>query len=172
MIPSQWRLHFGLAPKVCEWLTEEQGWDHHKAEVTSSFAIPVFAQFLTAPLHIYALDYYSNQTATTAERIVTIKKEMGKVCFARGLRILPAFGIGAYSNNKFREWFIRQPDEELLLSRQLTRRVTQFGSVLGEEKVKMKRRITTLGDSIRGRPTKPADDNASSKKPDDSSKSA
>eukprot|EP00544_Gedaniella_sp_CCMP2646_P005479 CAMPEP_0202480290 /NCGR_PEP_ID=MMETSP1361-20130828/341_1 /ASSEMBLY_ACC=CAM_ASM_000849 /TAXON_ID=210615 /ORGANISM="Staurosira complex sp., Strain CCMP2646" /LENGTH=330 /DNA_ID=CAMNT_0049107711 /DNA_START=92 /DNA_END=1084 /DNA_ORIENTATION=- len=159
---------FWAAPKVCEWLTEEQGWDHHKAEVTSSFAIPVFAQFVTAPIHIHALDYYSNPTATTAERIATIKKEMGKVCFARGLRILPAFGIGSYSNNKFREWFIRQPNEELLLSRQITRRVTQFGNAMGEEKVKMKRRITTLGDTIRGGSTKPADDDA--KKQDDSSK--
>jgi hypothetical protein len=75
-------------------------------------------------LHIHALDYYSRPTATNAERFVRIKEEMGKVCFARGLRILPAFGIGSYSNNKFREWFIRQPDEELLLSRQLTRRMT------------------------------------------------
>jgi hypothetical protein len=115
---------FWAAPLVCEHLVEEYGWDRNKAEIVSAFGVPVVSQFFTAPLHIHALDYYSRPTATNAERIVRIKEEMGKVCFARGLRILPAFGIGSYSNNKFREWFIRQPDEELLLSRQLTRRMT------------------------------------------------
>lgn len=119
---------FWAAPKFCEYLVEEQGWDQHKAEVTSALTVPVFAQFLTAPIHIYALDYYNRPNATTGERITRIREEMGKVCFARGLRILPAFGIGSYSNNKFREWFIRQPNEELLLSRQITRRMTSFGN--------------------------------------------
>lgn len=117
---------FWAAPKVCEHLVNERGWDQHTAEVTSALTVPVFAQFLTAPLHIHALDYFNRPTATTGERIVRIKEEMGKVCFARGLRILPAFGIGSYSNNKFREWFIRQPDEEKLLSRQITRRITRM----------------------------------------------
>jgi len=117
---------FWAAPKVCEYLVDERGWDRHKAEITTSLSIPVFAQFLTAPVHIYALDFYNRPTATTAERVVRIKQEMGKVCFARGLRILPAFGIGSYSNNKFREMFIRQPNEDLLLSRRITRRVTTF----------------------------------------------
>jgi hypothetical protein len=125
---------FWAAPKACDYLVDEHGWDRHKAEITTSLSIPVFAQFLTAPIHIYALDYYNRPNATSAERIVRIKEEMGKVCFARGLRILPAFGIGAYSNNKFREWFIRQPDEELLLSRKITRR------------------LTALGDRLRGKP--------------------
>jgi hypothetical protein len=115
---------FWAAPKVCEHLVNEYGWDHHKAEIFSSLTIPVVAQFFTAPIHIYALDYYNRPQVNTAERIIRIKEEMGKVCFARGLRILPAFGIGSYSNNKFREWFIRQPNEELLLSRQITRRLT------------------------------------------------
>jgi hypothetical protein len=59
-----------------------------------------------------------------------IKKELGKVCFARGLRILPAFGIGSYSNNKFRELTIRQPNEELLLTRRITRKLTQLNDRL------------------------------------------
>lgn len=115
---------FWAAPLVCEHLIETHGWDRQKTEVICSFGIPVISQFLTAPLHIHALDYYSRREATTAERMMRVKDELGKVCFARGLRILPAFGIGSYSNNKFREWFIRQPNEELLLSRQLTRSMT------------------------------------------------
>ena len=118
---------FWAAPIVCDHLVMEHGFDRQKAEILCAFTVPVISQFLTAPLHIHALDYYSRPTVTsTAERWIRIKEEMGKVCFARGLRILPAFGIGAYSNNKFREWFIRQPDEELLLSRQITRQMTSL----------------------------------------------
>jgi hypothetical protein len=81
-------------------------------------------QIFTAPLHIHAIHYYNVPQATFAERMNQIKIEMAKISFARCLRILPAFGIGSYSNNKFRELFIRQPDEELLLSRKITRRIT------------------------------------------------
>jgi hypothetical protein len=81
------------------------------------------------------LDYYNRPVATTGERVQRIKQEMGKVCFARGLRILPAFGIGSYSNNKFRELFIRQPNEELLLSRRITRRITTFKEKMGGKAV-------------------------------------
>jgi hypothetical protein len=95
-------------------------------------SVPVFAQFLTAPLHIHALDFYTRPGASNAERATRIKEEMGKICFARGLRILPAFGLGSYSNNKLREWFIRQPDEELLLSRQLRRRMSELQEKLQE----------------------------------------
>ena len=126
---------FWAAPKFCDYLVEEHGWDHHKAEITSALSVPVFAQFLTAPVHIYALDYYNRPVATTGERIQRIQQEMGKVCFARGLRILPAFGIGSYSNNKFRELFIRQPNEDLLLSRKITRRITTFKEQMGGKAV-------------------------------------
>ena len=123
---------FYVAPKVSQHLVDDYGWNKNRAEITSALTIPVIAQFLTAPLHIHALDFYSRPSATTAERFARIKEEMGKICFARGLRILPAFGIGSYSNNKFRELFIRQPNEDLLLSRKITRKMTQFGIRHGE----------------------------------------
>jgi len=106
---------FYVAPKVSQHLIQEHGYHKEVAEVSTALCIPVISQFLTAPIHIHAIDYYTRQHATTAERFMRLKDEMGKVCFARGLRILPAFGIGSYSNNKFRELTIRQPNEELLL---------------------------------------------------------
>lgn len=119
---------FWAAPKVCEYCVEKYHWDEEKLEIMCAFGIPVISQFLTAPIHIHAIDYYNRPTTSagpsTSQRLVRIKEEMGKVCFMRGLRILPAFGIGSYSNNKLREWFIRQDDEDLLLSRQLTVQMT------------------------------------------------
>jgi len=121
---------FYVAPKAAQYLVMEHDMNKELAEISTSLSIPVVSQFLTAPIHILAIDYFARQEATTAERIAQIKKEMGKVCFARGLRILPAFGIGSYSNNKFRELTIRQPNEELLLTRRITRRITQLNDRL------------------------------------------
>lgn len=121
---------FYFAPKACEHLVLEHDVNRHLAEVTTSLTIPVVSQFITAPIHIHAIDYFNRPLASTAERLDRIKAEMGKICFARGLRILPAFGIGSYSNNKFRELTIRQPNEELLLTRRITRRITQLNNTL------------------------------------------
>jgi hypothetical protein len=121
---------FYLAPKASEYLMLEH--DVHKdvAEITTSLSIPVVSQFITAPIHIHAIDYFNRPDASSADRMSQIRKELGKVCFARGLRILPAFGIGSYSNNKFRELTIRQPNEELLLTRRITRKLTEFNEKL------------------------------------------
>ena len=64
---------------------------------------------------------------SASERFATIHKEFNTIAFARGLRILPAFGIGSFSNNKFREFFIRQEGDPLVSSevRIARRRPTQ-----------------------------------------------
>lgn len=111
---------FYAAPSAAQYLQREHGWERNISELSMALAIPVFAQILTAPLHIHAMDFYAKPTATTAERWGAINKEFGTVSFARGFRILPAFGIGSFSNNKFRELFIRQTNEELLLRRRVT----------------------------------------------------
>lgn len=111
---------FYAAPEAARYLQKEHGVERNTAELSMALGIPVIAQFLTAPLHIHALDYFNRRQATMAERMSTLKAEMGTVCFARGLRILPAFGIGSFSNNKFRELFIRQENADLLLSRRVT----------------------------------------------------
>jgi hypothetical protein len=125
---------FYFAPKACEHLVLEHDYNRHMAEIGTSLTIPVVSQFITAPVHIHAIDYYNRPVASTAERLAKIKAEMGKICFARGLRILPAFGIGSYSNNKFRELTIRQPNEELLLTRRITRKLTQINDALKGKK--------------------------------------
>lgn len=116
---------FYAAPKASKYLQEEYGWNKNKADVTSALSIPVVAQFLTAPIHIHALDYYARPTATMGEYMAQMQKEMGKVCFARGLRVLPAFGIGSFSNNKFREMTIKQDGIETV-GEKLQRRVTNL----------------------------------------------
>ena len=112
---------FYAAPNAAKWLIKEHDVNREVAELSMALAIPVTTQFATAPVHIYAMDLYNRPDVTTSERMAQIGREFNKICFARGLRILPAFGIGSYSNNKFRELSIRQPNEDLLLTRKVTK---------------------------------------------------
>jgi hypothetical protein len=119
---------FYAAPKVAKWLIQEHDVNREVANLSMALAIPVVTQFLTAPFHIHAMDYYARPTASVSDWFLRVQQEFTKISFARGLRILPAFGIGSYSNNKFRELSISQPDEDLLLSHKvvtLIRRATQ-----------------------------------------------
>lgn len=111
---------FYTAPQVARYLQREHGLERNTAELSCALGIPALTQILTAPLHIHAMDFYARTTSTFAERLGVIRKEFFTVSFARSVRILPAFGIGSFSNNKFREYFIRQVNENLLLSRRVT----------------------------------------------------
>lgn len=113
---------FYLAPLAAEYMIAEHNVNKEVATIGAALSIPVVSQFVTAPLHIHAIDYFNRPRATNAERLEMIRNEFGKVCLARGVRIFPAFGIGSYSNNKFRELLIRQPNEDLLLAHKLSRR--------------------------------------------------
>lgn len=98
---------FYAAPVAAVYLQENFGVEKNTAELGTALGIPAVSQFLTAPLHIHAMDYYNRRTATVMERLATIRAEFSTVAAARALRILPAFGIGSFSNNKFRETFIQ-----------------------------------------------------------------
>lgn len=111
---------FYLAPRAAEYLRKEHGIEKNTAELSMALAIPMLAQVATAPMHIHAMDFYQNRNATLWERLHVIRHEFNTVSLARGLRILPVFGLGSFSNNKFRELFIRQKDENLLLRRRVT----------------------------------------------------
>jgi len=126
---------FYAAPKAADYLTEHHGVEKYSAEFSMALAIPVTTQVLTAPLHIHAMDYYNKPGASTAERFAAIKKEFGTVAFARGFRILPAFGIGSFSNNRFREYMIRHDYDPAPNPNRLARRVTK---ALGLEDVDSK----------------------------------
>lgn len=106
---------FYAAPIAADYLHKECGMNLEVARISSALVVPGIAQILTAPIHIHALDYYARPVATTSERFARIGEEFRKIAFARTMRILPAFGIGSYSNNKFREWFIAEQPVETLV---------------------------------------------------------
>ncbi len=62
---------------------------------------PCMVQFLSTPLHLYALDRYNRPESS--DRLLRIKQEYMKTTLARVARILPAFGIGGIVNRYLRE---------------------------------------------------------------------
>jgi hypothetical protein len=118
------------APLAAKYLIKEQDVNKEVAELSMALLIPVISQYITAPLHIHAMDVYARPIATAAERMQCVIGEYNKISFARALRILPAFGIGSYSNNKFRETFIRQPDLSMYWTRRVTRLVQRATRVV------------------------------------------
>lgn len=116
---------FYAAPKAADYLQENHGVEKYTAEFSMALAIPVFTQIVTAPLHIHAMDFYNNPGVSTAARVSAIRNEFATVSFARGFRILPAFGIGSFSNNRFREYVIRHDYDPEPDPQRLARRMTE-----------------------------------------------
>lgn len=114
---------FYAAPETASYLVREHELNKEVAEISMALVIPVIMQYLTAPFHIYAMDVYNRPVAGMQERTAKIVEDFNSVSFFRAFRILPAFGIGSYSNNKFRELFIRQPDLSVYWTRRVTRLV-------------------------------------------------
>lgn len=114
---------FYAAPRAAIYLQDEYDVGRNTAELSMALGIPMVTQFVTAPLHIHAMDYYARPNVeSSAQRWAAIRAEFGTVAFARGFRILPAFGIGSFSNNRFREYLIRHDYDPLPVP--LKRRIT------------------------------------------------
>jgi hypothetical protein len=134
---------FYVAPKASDYLIAEYGMEKYSTEFGCALAIPVFTQIVTAPLHIHAMDYYNNPGTSTAARFSAIRQEFSTVAFARGFRILPAFGIGSFSNNRFREYFIRHDYDPEPNPNRLARRVTKALGLEDELPSVVQRKLTT-----------------------------
>lgn len=67
---------------------------------------PCMVQFLSTPLHLYALDRYNRPepNVTFWNRVSRVRQEYVKTTLARIARILPAFGIGGIINKYLREF--------------------------------------------------------------------
>ncbi|KAG1443233.1 hypothetical protein G6F56_010750 [Rhizopus delemar] len=78
--------------------------DPRAAKVTSQLVCPAAVQFVSTPIHLYALDLYNRPSATMNMREVLIRKEYFKSALARIGRIGPAFGIGGVGNSFIRDY--------------------------------------------------------------------
>ena len=75
---------------------------HNIADFLSSICLPLFAQIISTPIHILAIDLYTNPSTTVKEKIINIKNQYKTVCYGRMLRVIPAFGLGGFINDMLR----------------------------------------------------------------------
>jgi hypothetical protein len=97
---------FYLAPKTSMYLQHEFGFGKTRSDLACALVVPAAMQVLTAPLHIFAFDVCQRPVVSHTSRLAKIKEEMPITCFARCLRILPAFGLGSFTNTQVREYLL------------------------------------------------------------------
>lgn len=94
---------FNAPSLVADWLQKNDWISNRKtATVVAQLVSPAAVQFISTPVHLYALDLYNRPEANKLQRTQLIRKEYLKSAFARIARIGPAFGIGGVSNIYFR----------------------------------------------------------------------
>eukprot|EP00475_Leptophrys_vorax_P003730 TRINITY_DN12186_c0_g3_i1.p1 TRINITY_DN12186_c0_g3~~TRINITY_DN12186_c0_g3_i1.p1 ORF type:complete len:295 (-),score=53.97 TRINITY_DN12186_c0_g3_i1:701-1540(-) len=99
---------FWLPFIAAAYLQEHFGVDEQAAKMGSQFGSPAVMQFLSAPLHLLALDLYNRPKVSLGDRASFIRKEYLPTALARTARIGPAFGIGGVGNAYFRSSFQAQ----------------------------------------------------------------
>jgi hypothetical protein len=68
----------------------------------SSILVSMSAQLFSTPLHIIGIDIYQSPHNTFLERLEKIKSLYTTICIGRMMRIIPAFGVGGYLNEKWK----------------------------------------------------------------------
>ncbi|KAF1972244.1 hypothetical protein BU23DRAFT_508692 [Bimuria novae-zelandiae CBS 107.79] len=74
--------------------------------------VPVLSQVVATPMHLLALDLYSNPNKSeNGDRAKRIRKGLLETTAVRCARIIPAFGVGGIVNTGLKEWFHSMVEE-------------------------------------------------------------
>ena len=72
---------------------------HNIADLVASFAVPMAAQIVSTPIHIYAIDIFQRPNDSFKQRMDHMKRLYMSVCSGRIIRIIPAFAVGGFIND-------------------------------------------------------------------------
>jgi hypothetical protein len=87
---------FNLAPMVGDWMG---------SPAAAQLTVPIATQFVSAPIHLWALDNYNRPGQPSDARAAFIRAEYLKTALARASRVFPAFSICPLVNNYMRKEF-------------------------------------------------------------------
>ena len=77
----------------------------------AQLAIPASIQLISTPIHLLGLDLYNRpQVMPTKERISRVSRDWIGASLLRMCRIIPAFGIGGFTNTEGRLYLHDQLD--------------------------------------------------------------
>lgn len=95
-----------LPTSLASWkLIQSVGANAERAMTSAQLLCPIAIQFLSTPLHLWALDIYNFPKHTGLDRTKLVLRKYVPSVTARIGRIGPAFGIGGILNNKLRARF-------------------------------------------------------------------
>lgn len=101
---------FVFKQQLQDHLERTHGMAHRDADLAASFAVPIAAQLLSTPLHIWAMDLPNRPAASAGARLAAVAGAYSSVLAGRVMRILPAFGLGGYINDVVKESFFAYND--------------------------------------------------------------
>lgn len=76
----------------------------------SQLILPMMIQFISTPIHLYALDLYNRQQGGLKvwDRLARVNRDLPAAVPTRMMRILPAFGVGGVLNIEVRAAMLRR----------------------------------------------------------------
>ncbi|CAG7921470.1 unnamed protein product [Penicillium olsonii] len=97
---------FTLAPHLSEAIPDSWATHPHAKPIITQLTVPVLTQLVATPLHLLALDMYTRQYRIPfVDRVKHSQKYVVSSTLLRGVRIIPAFGIGCLANMELRSAF-------------------------------------------------------------------
>ncbi|CAG8009006.1 unnamed protein product [Penicillium salamii] len=97
---------FTLAPHLSEAIPDSWATHPHAKPIITQLTVPVLTQLVATPLHLLALDMYTRQYRIPfVDRVKHSQKYVVSSTLLRGVRIIPAFGVGCLANMELRSAF-------------------------------------------------------------------
>lgn len=97
---------FTLAPYLSDAIPDHLATHPHAKPIITQLTVPVLTQLVATPLHLLALDIYTRQySMPLLDRIKRSQQYVVSSTLLRGVRIIPAFGIGCLANMELRSAF-------------------------------------------------------------------
>jgi hypothetical protein len=100
---------FTLAPYLSDAIPDHLAAHPHAKPIITQLTVPVLTQLVATPLHLLALDMYTRQFSVPLwERVKYSQQYVVSSTLLRGVRIIPAFGVGCLANMELRSAFHRK----------------------------------------------------------------
>jgi hypothetical protein len=97
---------FTLAPWLSDAIPDHLAAHPHAKPIITQLTVPVLTQLVATPLHLLALDIYTRQYSMPfVDRIKHSQQYLLSSTLLRGIRIIPAFGVGCLTNMELRSSF-------------------------------------------------------------------
>jgi hypothetical protein len=97
---------FTLAPWLSDAIPDHLAAHPHVKPIITQLTVPVLTQLVATPLHLLALDMYTRQYRVPwLDRIKHSQRYVLSSTLLRGVRIIPAFGVGCLTNMELRSVF-------------------------------------------------------------------